>query len=78
MINVQDCMINSSLILIGAGNSTIEIIDFIHDLNQNHKKKIKIVGILDDNKNLHNKKISGVKVIGSLNDIKKYKKHHFF
>ena len=23
-------------------------------------------------------KISGVKVIGSLNDIKKYKKHHFF
>ena len=37
------------LIILGAGNSTIEIIDLIEDINKKSLNRIKIVGILDDN-----------------------------
>ena len=39
-----------SLIIIGAGSSTIEIIDILNDINKVSKKKFSIKGILDDNK----------------------------
>ena len=39
----------TNLILIGGGNSCIEIIDLIDDINKfNLNNKINIVGILDD------------------------------
>ncbi len=66
------------LILIGGGFSCIEIIDLIDDINKIEKKEfIKVDGILDDNKNVGSK-INGVKIIGKLKDIKKFKKEKFF
>ena len=46
------------IIILGAGNSTIEIIDQIENINKkNNNKKLKVVGILDDNIKLQGKKI---------------------
>ena len=67
-----------SLILIGGGYSSIEIIDLIEDINNIEKKQfIKIIGILDDQKKI-NTSINGIKVIGKLKDIKKFKNEKFF
>ena len=67
-----------SLILIGGGFSSIEIIDLIEDINNIEKKQfIKIIGILDDQKKI-NTSINGIKVIGKLKDIKKFKNEKFF
>ena len=44
------------LIIIGSGNSTLEIIDLIYELNKKRDEQINIVGILDDNRKLKNKK----------------------
>ena len=66
------------LILIGGGFSSIEIIDLIDDINKIEKKQlIKILGILDDKKKI-NSKINGIKIIGNLKDVKKFKKVKFF
>ena len=65
------------LIILGAGNSTIEIIDLIEDINKKSLNRIKIVGILDDNKNLLNNKISNVPIIGNMKEIRKFKKENF-
>ena len=66
------------LILIGGGFSSIEIIDLIDDINKIDKKQfIKIIGILDDNKNI-NSTINRIKIIGKLSDVKKFKKEKFF
>ena len=66
-------MNQTSLIILGAGNSAIEVIDLVNDINRGSSNKIKIVGVLDDNKKLHNKKILNVPILGSLKDVKKYK-----
>ena len=67
-----------SLILIGGGFSCIEIIDLIENINSIEKKKfIKIIGILDDQKKI-NTTINGIKIIGKLKDIKKFKNEKFF
>ena len=66
------------LIILGAGSSTIEIIDLIEDINEKSADKIKIVGILDDNNNLLNKKISNIPIIGNMKEMKKFKKENFF
>lgn len=67
-----------SLILIGGGFSSIEIIDLIEDVNKIEKKKyIEIVGILDDHKKIGST-INGVKIIGKLSDAKNYKTEKFF
>ena len=67
-----------SLILIGGGYSSIEIIDLIEDINNIEKKQfIKIIGILDDQKKI-NTSINGIKIIGKLKDIKKFKNEKFF
>ncbi len=66
------------LILIGGGNSSIEIIDLINDINKIESEQfIKIIGILDNNK-IIKKSINGVKVIGKFSDIKLFKKEKFF
>ncbi len=66
------------LILIGGGFSSIEIIDLIEDINKIDKNQfIKIIGILDDHKNISSI-INGIKVIGKLSDIKKFKQEKFF
>ena len=66
----------TNLILIGGGDSCIEIIDLIGDINKfNLNNKINIVGILDDN---IKKKICGIKVLGKINSFKKYPKLNFF
>jgi len=66
------------LIILGAGNSTIEIIDQINDINKKNSNEIEIVGILDDNKKLLNKKILNTPIIGIIKDYKKFKKEYFF
>lgn len=65
------------LILIGGGFSCSEIIDLIRDINKIPKNRnIKILGILDDNKN--SKKINDVNVIGKISELKYFKKENFF
>ena len=66
------------LIILGAGNSAIEVIDLIEDINKKSLNKIKIIGILDDNKNLLNKKISNIPIIGKMKEMRKFKKENFF
>ena len=66
------------LIILGAGNSTREIIDQINDINKKTSNKIEIIGVLDDDKKLLNKKISNIPIIGKINDFKKFKKVNFF
>lgn len=69
----------TNLILIGGGNSCIEVIDLINDINQiNLNNKINIVGILDDNIKIKNKKINDIKVLGKIDSIKKFLKYNFF
>ena len=67
-----------SLIIIGAGGSTIEIIDILNDINKVSKKKFSIKGILDDNKKIQKKKINNIKVIGFIKDYHKFKNNYFF
>jgi acetyltransferase-like isoleucine patch superfamily enzyme len=66
------------LVLVGAGLGAIEVIDIIEDINKTSMKKIKIVGLLDDNPKLFNKKVLNHSVIGSLSDITLFKKENFF
>ena len=49
-------MKEENLIILGAGDSTLEIIDLVNDINKKKTKKIKIIGILDDDKKLNKKK----------------------
>jgi acetyltransferase-like isoleucine patch superfamily enzyme len=65
------------LILIGAGLGAVEVIDIIDDINKTSKKKIKIIGLLDDNPKLFNKKVLNYSVIGNLSDISLFKKENF-
>lgn len=71
-------MKEKQLIILGAGNSTVEIIDLIEDINKRSLNRIKIIGILDDNKNLLNKKISNIPIIGNIKEMRKFKKENFF
>ena len=71
-------MKEKKLIIIGAGRSTVEIIDLIKDINKKSTNKIKVLGILDDNKNLLNKNISNIPIIGNIKEMKKFKKENFF
>lgn len=67
-----------SLIIIGAGGSTIEIIDILNDINKVGKKKFLIKGILDDNKKIQKKKINNIKVVGLIKDCHKFRNNYFF
>ena len=71
-------MSSKSLIIIGAGGSTIEIIDLLNDINKISKRKIKIKGILDDDKKVQKKKINNIRVIGLAKDFYKFKNNYFF
>ena len=71
-------MAAKSLIIIGSGSSTIEIIDIVNDINKFKKEKIKILGILDDSKKVQKKKINDIRVIGFVKDIDKFKNNYFF
>ena len=71
-------MKETPLILIGGGYSSVEIIDLIEDINKIKKHQfIKIIGILDDYKNI-NSKINGIKIIGKTKEVRKFKKEKFF
>ena len=65
------------LIILGGGNSTLEILDIIEDINKKKNQKIIVVGILDDHNKI-TKKILKIPVIGKLNEIKKFKNKNFF
>jgi acetyltransferase-like isoleucine patch superfamily enzyme len=66
------------LILIGAGLGAVEVIDIIDDINKSSQNKVKILGLLDDDPKLFNKKVLNYSVIGSLSDISLFKKEKFF
>ncbi len=68
----------TNLILIGGGRSCIEIIDLINDINNFKTDKIKIIGILDDDVKLKNRKIYNTKVLGKVSSFTMFKDCHFF
>ena len=70
-------MKEENLIILGAGDSTLEIIDLVNDINKKKTKKIKIIGILDDDKKLKKKNIKS-SILGKIKDIYKFKKEKFF
>lgn len=53
------------VVILGA-SSYHELFDLIEDINYSSKQKIKVLGLLDDDENLHGKEINGVKVLGPL------------
>ena len=61
------------LLILGASFS-FETINLVQDINRKNVKKIRVVGILDDNKKFYNKKIDGIPVLGKINELKKFKK----
>lgn len=65
-----------NLIIIGAGDAFYEINDLVNDINK-VKLKYKIIGILDDNKILHNTYKNGIKVLGGLELAKNLKNVKF-
>ena len=67
------------IIILGAGNSTIEIIDQIENINKkNNNKKLKVVGILDDNIKLQGKKLLNIPILDKIKNLNKFKKERFF
>jgi len=60
------------LIILGASFS-FEVINLVQDINKTKKEKIKVIGILDDNKKFRSKKIDGIPILGKISDIKKFK-----
>ncbi|MGA0242388.1 MAG: polysaccharide biosynthesis protein [Candidatus Marinamargulisbacteria bacterium] len=61
-----------SIVIIGAGDAGEMI---ARELTKSHKKPV-IHGFFDDNKNNHNKTIHQVPVIGAIQDLPDYVKHH--
>lgn len=66
------------LIIIGAGNSSLEIVDTIENINSISVDKIKIIGILDDNKKLKKKSLKNIPILGQIKDISNFKNAYFF
>lgn len=66
------------LVILGGGTSCIETIDLINQINKFNKNKIKIIGILDDDKKIQKKKINGQLVLGKINTYKHYMNCNFF
>ena len=71
-------MKKKELIIIGAGNSTLEIIDIIEDINYQNIDKIKVIGILDDDIKLKNKHLNNIPILGQIKEISKFKNAYFF
>ncbi len=59
------------VIILGTGGNSVDILDIILDINK-IKQKYNCVGFLDDNPEKHNEIISGVRVVGRLEDAEKY------
>ncbi|MBT5420520.1 MAG: acetyltransferase [Candidatus Cloacimonetes bacterium] len=61
------------IIIIGTGGNCVDILDTIIEINKHQNKNIyRCLGFVDDNSNLWNKSINGVKVLGGLSEVKKY------
>lgn len=61
----------SKTIIIGAGTGARLLLNLF---SQFYKGEIKVVGLIDDNKNLQGKIVEGVKVIGTSNDLERIAK----
>jgi sugar O-acyltransferase (sialic acid O-acetyltransferase NeuD family) len=66
----QNQMTKEKIIIIGAGDHAKAVIDTASLLSKN------IIGLLDDNKELLGKELLGVPVLGSINEIDKYKEFY--
>ncbi|MCH4896283.1 hypothetical protein E0494_06155 [Marinilabiliaceae bacterium JC040] len=55
------------IIILGAGGAALNILEYIEDINE-LSLTWNILGLLDDNINLHNSEIMGYKVLGSIED----------
>lgn len=64
------------LIILGAGGTAFDLVDIAHAMNK-EKPTWEILGYLDDNIQLHGKKIYGYPVIGAISDSKGYKDAFF-
>lgn len=60
-----------NLVIVGAGGLGQEIIYLVEAIN-NQKKRWKILGFIDDNKELHGQRILEYKVLGGLNLLENY------
>jgi len=65
------------IIVLGAGGNSRDIIDCINDINSMNGLTYECMGILDDDKKIFGKTVMGIKVIGELKDISKYKESNF-
>lgn len=61
------------LIILGVGGNSFDLIDIIDELNK-IEKRYKIIGFLDDNKEIINQSFLGYKVLGAMSDAKQFKK----
>lgn len=60
------------IIIIGAGDGGRLVSEFVREQN-----KFKIIGFIDDNELLQGKVINGYRVIGTSEDLKKFRKYRF-
>lgn len=66
------------IIILGTGGNCIDILDTINEINSGlNVPKYRCIGFLDDKESLHNKVFYGVKVLGSLENAKKYQDAYF-
>ena len=61
----------TQLIFLGASTAFFEVYEIIRKINK-IKEKFKIVAILDDNKDLHGKKLKNIKIIGGLDLVQNF------
>lgn len=65
------------LILIGAGYHSRCVIELIEEMNALGKTSYNILGFLDDNRAIHDKKIIDYPVLGNIDSAKDFPKAHF-
>lgn len=65
------------IIILGAGGNSRDIAETVNEINFVFGPTYQIIGFLDDNKEIHGKKILGIKVLGSVKSAPLYKNTFF-
>lgn len=64
------------LIILGAGGTGASLLSIVNDINE-RKAEWNVLGFLDDNNSLLNKKLAGKDILGTINDAYKYKDAYY-